>query len=46
MARKKVRIGLVGFGNCASSFVQGLHHYASASPEAPPPGLMNVELGG
>jgi myo-inositol-1-phosphate synthase len=46
MARNKVRIGLVGVGNCASSFVQGLSHYASATPEAPPPGLMNVELGG
>ena len=46
MARNKVRIGLVGVGNCASSFVQGLSHYASARPEAPPPGLMNVELGG
>ncbi|HST92144.1 MAG TPA: inositol-3-phosphate synthase [Brevundimonas sp.] len=46
MARNKVRIGLVGVGNCASSFVQGLSHYGSASGDSPPPGLMNVELGG
>jgi myo-inositol-1-phosphate synthase len=37
----------VGVGNCASSLVQGLTHYADADAEAPPPpGLMNVELGG
>ncbi|MFN3513758.1 MAG: inositol-3-phosphate synthase [Phenylobacterium sp.] len=46
MARSKVRIGLIGVGNCASSLVQGLSRYAGASPEAPPPGLMNVDLGG
>ena len=46
MARKKVRVGLVGVGNCASSFVQGLAHYADVPGNEPPPGLMNVELGG
>jgi len=46
MDRKTARIGLVGVGNCASSFVQGLHHYAEAADNQPPPGLMNVELGG
>ncbi|ALJ08118.1 MULTISPECIES: inositol-3-phosphate synthase [unclassified Brevundimonas] len=46
MQRKSVRIGVVGVGNCASSFVQGLAHYAAAPSNAPPPGLMNVELGG
>jgi myo-inositol-1-phosphate synthase len=46
MARPKVRIGVVGVGNCASSFVQGLTHYADAASNEPPPGLMNVELGG
>src|SRR3954467_13704467 len=45
MARK-LRVGLVGVGNCASSFVQGLSHYAEATANAPPPGLMHVELGG
>lgn len=46
MARNKLRVGLVGVGNCASSFVQGLTHYAEAPANEPPPGLMNVELGG
>lgn len=46
MEGKTARIGLVGVGNCASSFVQGLHHYAEAANNQPPPGLMNVELGG
>ena len=46
MQRNSVRIGVVGVGNCASSFVQGLAHYAEATGNAPPPGLMNVELGG
>src|SRR3954468_12449352 len=46
MTRKKLRVALVGVGNCASSFVQGLSHYAEATANAPPPGLMHVELGG
>jgi myo-inositol-1-phosphate synthase len=46
MASNKLRVGLVGVGNCASSFVQGLSHYEQASANEPPPGLMNVELGG
>jgi myo-inositol-1-phosphate synthase len=46
MARRKVRVGIVGVGNCASSFVQGLSHYADAVSNEPPPGLMHVELGG
>ena len=46
MSRRKLRVGLVGVGNCASSFVQGLSHYAEAPTNAPPPGLMHVDLGG
>ena len=42
----KVRVALIGVGNCASSLVQGVHFYASAPPEARVPGLMNVVLGG
>jgi len=42
----KIRVGLVGVGNCASSFVQGLSYYRNASGNVPVPGLMNVELGG
>ncbi len=42
----KVRVGIVGVGNCASSFVQGLSYYRDAHGNEPVPGLMNVELGG
>jgi myo-inositol-1-phosphate synthase len=43
---REVRVGIVGVGNCASSFVQGLTFYQDASANDTPPGLMNVELGG
>lgn len=46
MSRNKIRVGIVGVGNCASSFVQGVSYYRDASDNEPPPGLMNVELGG
>jgi len=44
--RKKLRVGIVGVGNCASSFVQGVSYYGDAKANVPVPGLMNVELGG
>jgi myo-inositol-1-phosphate synthase len=46
MAARKVRVGLVGVGNCASSLVQGLTYYRDASGNEPIPGLMHAELGG
>ncbi len=46
MCAKNVRVGIVGVGNCASSFVQGLTHYRNCSANEPPPGLMNAEVGG
>jgi myo-inositol-1-phosphate synthase len=46
VSKRKLRVGIVGVGNCASSFVQGLSHYAEARSNVPVPGLMNVELGG
>jgi myo-inositol-1-phosphate synthase len=42
----KVRIAIVGVGNCASSLVQGLEYYKDADPDDRVPGLMHVELGG
>jgi hypothetical protein len=33
MSRGKLRVGLVGVGNCASSFVQGIDHYRGASAQ-------------
>src|SRR3979409_468116 len=42
----KVRVAIVGVGNCASSLVQGVHYYRDASPKDAVPGLMHVDLGG
>ena len=46
MAARKVRVGLVGVGNCASSLVQGLTYYRDAAGNEPIPGLMHPDLGG
>ncbi len=43
---EKVRVGIVGVGNCASSFVQGLTHYRNVQGNEPVPGLMHQDLGG
>jgi myo-inositol-1-phosphate synthase len=42
----KVRVAIIGVGNCASSFVQGLHYYRSAKEDERIPGIMHVNLGG
>jgi myo-inositol-1-phosphate synthase len=42
----KVRVAIVGVGNCASSLVQGRYHYADAKDGDFIPGLMHVNLGG
>jgi myo-inositol-1-phosphate synthase len=42
----KVRVAIVGVGNCASSFVQGIQFYKDADPAEQVPGLMHVDLGG
>src|SRR3954465_3212203 len=42
----KVRVAIVGVGNCASSFVQGVEYYKDADPTESVPGLMHVDLGG
>ena len=43
---KKVRVAIVGVGNCASSLVQGVEFYKNASETDTVPGLMHVNLGG
>jgi len=43
---EKVRVAIVGVGNCASAFVQGVHYYRDADPAERVPGLMHVDLGG
>ncbi|WEX10411.1 inositol-3-phosphate synthase [Chelativorans sp. AA-79] len=42
----QVRVGIVGVGNCASSFVQGLAHYRGVRSNNPIPGIMNPDVGG
>src|SRR5213595_3070270 len=42
----KVRVAIIGVGNCASSFVQGVEYYKDAKPDEFVPGLMHVDLGG
>jgi myo-inositol-1-phosphate synthase len=43
---QRVRVALVGVGNCASSLVQGLSYYADDSGNQPIPGLMSADIGG
>jgi myo-inositol-1-phosphate synthase len=42
----KVRVAIIGVGNCASSLVQGVEYYKNADPKEAVPGLMHVDLGG
>ncbi len=42
----KVRVAIIGVGNCASSFVQGIRYYQDARVGDSVPGLMHVDLGG
>ena len=42
----KVRVAIIGVGNCASALVQGVHYYRDADPNETVPGLMHVNLGG
>ncbi|MCR6655878.1 MAG: inositol-3-phosphate synthase [Opitutus sp.] len=43
---RKVRVAVIGVGNCASSLVQGVHFYRDAPVGESVPGLMHVNLGG
>ena len=40
----KIKVALIGVGNCASAFVQGLHYYSHSTKD--PVGLRNPQLGG
>ncbi len=42
----KVRVAIIGVGNCASSLVQGVEFYRNACADDFVPGLMHVNLGG
>jgi myo-inositol-1-phosphate synthase len=43
---RKIRVAIVGVGNCASSLVQGRYYYENAKTDEFVPGLMHVDLGG
>ena len=43
--RKKVRVAIIGVGNCASSLVQGVEFYKDAADDAEIPGLMHATVG-
>ncbi len=45
-ARTRIRVAIIGVGNCASSLVQGVHYYRNAKVDQRIPGLMHVDLGG
>jgi myo-inositol-1-phosphate synthase len=46
MSDKKVRVAIIGVGNCASSLVQGIEFYKNAAEDDRIPGIMHVNLGG
>ena len=41
-----MRVAIIGVGNCANAFVQGVQYYRDADPDEAVPGLMHVDLGG
>ena len=45
-SRRKVRVAIIGVGNCASSLVQGVYYYRNAKAGDQIPGIMHVDLGG
>jgi myo-inositol-1-phosphate synthase len=40
-----LRVAIIGVGNCATSFIQGLEFYKDAKPADTVPGLMHVQFG-
>ena len=42
----KIRVGIIGVGNCASSLVQGVQFYRDVTEDQFVPGLMHVNIGG
>jgi myo-inositol-1-phosphate synthase len=43
---KKVRVAIIGVGNCASALIQGIEYYRDASEDQAIPGIMHANLGG
>ncbi|HEV2403514.1 MAG TPA: inositol-3-phosphate synthase [Candidatus Saccharimonadales bacterium] len=45
-SNNKIKVAIVGVGNCASSLVQGIYYYRNASDKGFVPGVMHVNFGG
>jgi myo-inositol-1-phosphate synthase len=45
-SKDKVRVAIIGVGNCANSLLQGVEYYRNAKADEFVPGLMHVDLGG
>ena len=43
---KKIKVAIVGVGNCASSLVQGIYYYRNAKDDGFIPGVMHTRFGG
>jgi myo-inositol-1-phosphate synthase len=43
---RKIKLAVVGIGNCASSLVQGIEYYKDAGDDESVPGLMHANFGG
>ena len=41
----KIKVAIIGVGNCASSLVQGIHHYVELPADADVPGVMHATIG-
>ena len=46
MSKDKVRVAIIGVGNCASALLQGVEYYKDAADDAEIPGLMHATIGG
>lgn len=46
MVRNKIRVAVIGVGNCASSLIQGIYYYRNAKDDEFVPGVMHVNFGG
>ncbi len=46
MANNKIKLAVVGLGNCASSLIQGIEYYKNAADDEYIPGLMHANFGG
>src|SRR5688572_17935370 len=42
----KIKVAIIGVGNCASSLVQGIYYYKDARDDEFVPGVMHVNFGG